>query len=196
MLFDANIFEVINNLANRLKIIDGLLIFLANYLPYLMVIFLIILFCFPQKDKIKNRVMVLLALISAFIARFGVKSLIVIFYNRPRPYVNLPFAHKLISIRPIEDLHSFPSGHTIFFFALSTIIYSFNKNLGLIFFICSSLMGITRIFVGVHWPSDILWGAILGVIVGIIVKQIYFKNKVWIDNSIFKLNKNNSQEKK
>ncbi|MCX6722617.1 MAG: phosphatase PAP2 family protein [Candidatus Staskawiczbacteria bacterium] len=173
MYYDIKIFEAINGLAGQSKIIDLLGIFFAEYLPYLLGIFLLSLLFWPKKNKRRNRAMILLSITAAFIARFVVKSIILIFYDRPRPYINLPLVHKLISLNTIENLQSFPSGHTIFFFALSTVVYNFNKRLGIFFLVCSTTIAISRIFVGVHWPSDILAGAILGVIVGIIATWFY-----------------------
>ncbi len=175
MHYDVKIFEAINGLSNHSKIIDALGIFLADYLPYLLVLLLLSFLFWPKKDRTKNRAMVLVSIISALIARFVVKNIILLFYNYPRPYVNLPLTNKLISVSTAENLQSFPSGHAILFFALSAVIYSFNKKLGIFFLACSTLMGIARIFVGVHWPSDILGGAVLGIIVGVITKWLYTK---------------------
>lgn len=175
MYYDLEIFQAINNLANQSKIVDYIGIFFADYLPFVLMAFLFA-FLFYSKKK-ENRAMIIVATIAAFIARFGVKTIIVFFYARPRPYVNLDLTHKLINLNPAENFQSFPSGHTIFFFALSTVIYSFNKKLGIIFFICSIIIAIARIFVGVHWPSDILIGLILGVMVGIVINWLYIKTK-------------------
>ncbi len=175
MYCDLKIFEAINGLANHSKILDALGIFLAEYLPYLLILLLLSFLFWPKKDRIKNRAMVLVSIIAALIAKFVVKEIILLFYTCPRPYVDLPLTHKLISASPAQNLESFPSGHTILFFALSTVIYSFNKKLGIFFFICSTLMGTARIFVGVHWPSDILAGAVLGIIVGVTTNWLYTK---------------------
>jgi undecaprenyl-diphosphatase len=53
-----------------------------------------------------------------------------------------------------------------------------------IFFICSTIIALARVFVGVHWPSDILAGMILGITVGLIANWIYTKNKKFVDNLI------------
>src|SRR3989344_1192804 len=70
---------------------------------------------------------------------------------------------------------AFPSGHASFYFALSTIIYGYNKKAGILFFIGSFLIVLARVFVGLHWPSDILAGAILGIIMGIILNKLFKK---------------------
>jgi undecaprenyl-diphosphatase len=128
--------------------------------------------------------MVLVSIFAAFVARFGVKSIILLFYNRPRPFMDLPLTHKLISVNPVENFQSFPSGHTIFLFALSWVVYSFNKKLGIFFIVCSAIVGMARIFVGVHWPSDILGGAVLGIIVGIGINWLYISYKDCVYNFI------------
>jgi undecaprenyl-diphosphatase len=187
MYYDIKIFEVINGLAGQSKILDLLGIFFAEYLPYLLGMFLLSFLFWPKKDIIKNRAMVLVSIIAGFIARFVVKSTVLFFYNRPRPYMNLSSTHKLISLSPVENLQSFPSGHAIFFFALSYVVYSFNKKLGVFFIFCSTIIGIARIFVGVHWPSDILAGAVLGIIVGFITNWFYIKNRIFINKFFGKI---------
>ena len=184
MYYDIKIFETINGLANQSKILDLLGIFFAEYLSYILVLFLLYFLFWPKKDRIKNRAMVLVSLAAAIIARFVVKTIIIFFYERPRPYVNLSLAHKLISVSSSENFQSFPSGHAMFFFALSTVIYCFNKKLGIFFLICSTIISIARIFAGIHWPSDILGGAVLGIMVGVIISWLYIKNKNFIDNFI------------
>jgi undecaprenyl-diphosphatase len=62
--------------------------------------------------------------------------------------------------------HSFPSGHTVTIFTLAGIlIFSFRSlsaRIGLI--LVATLVGISRIAVGVHWPADVLAGGALGII--------------------------------
>lgn len=68
-----------------------------------------------------------------------------------------------------ESGYSFPSGHAAFYFALSMAVYLYNKKLGVILFVVSLIMGIARIYAGVHWPSDILGGIVVGVITALVV---------------------------
>lgn len=67
---------------------------------------------------------------------------------------------------------SFPSGHMLIFTALAVVIYHRYKTMGIIAIIVAFLIGIARIVVGIHWPLDIIAGALLGVAIGRMV--IYF----------------------
>ncbi|OGZ73737.1 MAG: hypothetical protein A2908_02875 [Candidatus Staskawiczbacteria bacterium RIFCSPLOWO2_01_FULL_38_12b] len=184
MYYDLVVFNAINSFAGTSILLDGLAIFLADYLPFVLGFWLISFLWYPKGDRIKNRLMVIVALFSGLVARFAIKPWVVFFYNRPRPYVTLPFVHKLIPTFFFSDVQSFPSGHALFFFAVSVAIYGFNKKLGIVFFLASGVMAMARIFVGVHWPSDILTGAFLGAITGLIMRWFYIKYQPVADRII------------
>lgn len=58
---------------------------------------------------------------------------------------------------------SFPSGHAIFLFSLATSVWFENKKAGAILFGIAALVGVGRVAAGVHWPTDIIGGAALGI---------------------------------
>ena len=94
------------------------------------------------------------------------------FYQSPRPYVTLIF-------KPLIDLefsNSFPSGHASVFFALATAIFLSSKKWSYYFFAGAVLVGLGRIYVGVHWPTDILGGIAVGILSALIVWKILPKN--------------------
>lgn len=79
---------------------------------------------------------------------------------------------------------SFPSGHTSSSFAFATAVAANNKKLGVAAYVLAALIGFSRIYLGVHYFTDVLAGAVLGVAYGIvgvlivkaIVKAIVKKN--------------------
>ena len=176
-MINQSIFYFLYNLSHHNFWFDSFSIFCADYLPYSMLLVLVYLF-FKKHRVWGDKKIVLLAFVSGFVARYIVKGLIVMFFPSPRPYVVLPDITPLIAKVPSDLYQSFPSGHTIFFFAIATIVYLYHKRLGILFFCMSLVMGIARIVVGVHWPSDIVSGIILGIATGYGMYLLYTKSKM------------------
>jgi len=181
MRIDILIFQYLNNFAHQSKILDLLGIFFGEYSAYLLGIALLVFLFLPTVNRAKNQVMVIVALSAGVIARFVVKTAILLLYNRARPFMVLPNVHQLISTSVGENFQSFPSGHAIFFFAVAMTVYRFNKKLGAWFFLGALAMGLARVFAGVHWPSDILGGAFIGIATGWLTYRYYQKYHQTID---------------
>jgi undecaprenyl-diphosphatase len=167
---DLFLFEKINNLVNFSKILDWVGIFLAEYTLCIAGLFFLILLFWKR-----NWLMVISAAISVILSRLVIAEIIKNLLDRARPYVVLETAKKIITEN--QDFQSFPSGHMAIFFAISMAVYFFNKKIGIVFFIASILIGLARIFVGIHWPSDILGGAVIGIISSIIIVKLFFLKK-------------------
>lgn len=118
---------------------------------------------------------VVCSLLSAGIARFAIVEILRLFVERPRPFEVLNGVHRLI---PYVSDGSFPSGHAALFFALaaplvfargSEIPFLFGKTTLLfpkttfIFCIAAFVISVDRVIGGVHWPSDVLAGALVGI---------------------------------
>ena len=63
---------------------------------------------------------------------------------------------------------SFPSGHTSSSFAFATAVFSNNKKWGIAAYVLAAVIGFSRIYLGVHYFTDVLAGAVLGVVYGVI----------------------------
>jgi len=159
------IFEKINSFVGKSACFDSLAIFCAEYLGYVLIF---ILALFLLKNFKKYWPVMLKALGTAVFARFVIAELIRFLWERPRPFiennVNLLIEHPASS--------SFPSGHAIFYFAFSTLVYFYNKKLGTLFLIATTLIALSRVYAGLHWPSDVLAGAVIGIFSAWLVKNI------------------------
>lgn len=99
-------------------------------------------------------------------------------FARIRPY-NMIEGIELL-IEPLSDF-SFPSGHTLSSFAAATVIFAANKKWGISAFILASLIAFSRMYLFVHYPTDILAGIVIGIFAAWIT-LLTFRKLGWIEN--------------
>lgn len=177
MALDIKLLYLLNNFAGQSRIFDIIIVFLASYLQYFLVAAFLLLLFFWRYSKQKKFRIFWVAAISVIIARLGITEIIRFFYHRPRPFVVYP-VHQLLS----ENEWSFPSGHSAFFFALAAAVYLYNKKWGAGFFLAAVLMNVSRVMAGVHYPSDILGGMIVGIFTACITLYFLNSKNLWTKN--------------
>lgn len=103
------------------------------------------------------------------LCQYGLKDLIA----RPRP-CHIDETIELLIKRPSS--YSCPSTHSAWAFAAATSIILYNKKFGALTMVFSSLIAFSRMYLFVHFPSDVLFGITLGILFGYISK--YFVEKI------------------
>ena len=104
---------------------------------------------------------VAVAVLAADLIALGLKQL----SGRPRPFLVDPTPKPLLAT-PL-DL-SLPSGHAATSFAAATVLTLAHPRAGVPLFALAALIAWSRVYVGVHYPFDVLAGALLGVGVGLL----------------------------
>jgi undecaprenyl-diphosphatase len=146
---------------------DGVGIFFANYLIYFLILGFLFLVLIENGSRRKWYRFAEGAL-ATLLSRGIVTEVIRYFYHHPRPFVFYGF----VPLVP-ESSWSFPSGHMTFLFALAMAVWYANRKWGIIYFLLSFVVGIARIYAGVHWPLDILGGMVVGIACGIIIHGLF-----------------------
>lgn len=159
---DHKIFKAITLLSGRCSPIDLLMIFLSKKVRYVFIFVLI--FMWFRNDYYKK--VSCNAVMSSGITLFF-HTLIKLFYFKPRPFVK----QRVGILIPSKMDSSFPSKHTLLAFAVSTSIFLYDRALGSIMWILSVLTGISRIWVGHHYPSDIIGSAFIATMTSIILDK-------------------------
>ncbi|MBI4234648.1 MAG: phosphatase PAP2 family protein [Chloroflexi bacterium] len=99
----------------------------------------------------------------------GFASLVVLIANhyvfRPRPFTQ--YELQLLFYMPTDS--SFPSNPAVVGFAMATGIWTGNRSLGLVAFLGAGLWGLSRVYAGVSYPSDVVAGALLGMAATLLV---------------------------
>ncbi|MCL4499009.1 MAG: undecaprenyl-diphosphatase [Chloroflexi bacterium] len=158
---DFKAFQLVNQFAGRWHLLDTLMKAVAKAGPLAFVLPFFYLW-FKYGDDGKRAA--LLAIISVAVA-MGVNQIIGHVYFRPRPFAS----HQVNLLFPKSPDPSFPSDHATFSFAIASLIWFFDRRVGGIAIALGLLIAISRVFVGLHYPIDVLSGAFIGSATGILV---------------------------
>ncbi len=161
---DYKIFQLVNQFAGKSGILDNLMIGLAKYGVLLMA--LPLLYMWFKGDESKKKV-ALLSLLSMAIALL-INQLIGHIYFRQRPFA----FHEVNLLLAKSADPSFPSDHSAFVFAIAWLLLFKDKRIGSLALGLAMLVGISRIFVGTHYPGDVLGGATVGLATAVFVWKL------------------------
>ncbi len=148
------------------KLLRALVIFFGIYsVLYFFVVAALLLYLREYK-------VIVYAGIAFFLARVVLTELIVRLFKRQRPYQLFKFEpikfSWLLSFKS-DAPASFPSGHAVGMAAISAVLYVYDFRLGIVGFAMTLLAGLSRVVMGYHYPSDILFGFVLGILSGLAV---------------------------
>jgi undecaprenyl-diphosphatase len=146
---------------------------------FAVILFIVLSWIITKQRKVLRPLILLYATQSAVI--YGLKYLI----QRQRPFLFLEMASK-VSISPGEILDpSFPSAHSTFSFMMATLLANRFPRYRVTFFIVAAFIGWTRIYLGVHYPTDVIAGGLLGYGITKLFLKIFsprgFMRPSWID---------------
>lgn len=160
--FDSTIFNFINHqLANYyLDFIMVVITQFGNALPSGSLGLFLIRKSF-KKDKLPSWIGALSGLAVGSIICSAIKYGV----NRPRPAKSIAYlGEKVRLVNELLTKNSLPSGHTFTAFAIATIIAYFRPKLAFAAYLVAFLVGISRIYLAAHFPTDVLAGALLALI--------------------------------
>ncbi len=142
--------------------------FLGDY-GILWILLAVVLLCFSKTRK-TGLTLGLALVIGFFVGMIGIKNLI----RRERPFTvpDALLSFETLLIHTGLDRFSFPSAHTIIAFASAVVLFRFNKLWGIITLILAGLIGFSRLYLYVHFPSDVFVGMLVGIAAALLAQWI------------------------
>ena len=155
---DAKTFFALNSFASHNEVWRLFFHWMADYGIVLIIIGLIYL-------VVRGRINALFAAVLSAIFSTFISFILYLLWQRPRPFVT--YAESVTRLAGYTTVNSFPSAHTYLSFAIATTVVLYgHKKLGILMYIIACLIGISRIAAGLHYPSDVLGGIVVGVFSG------------------------------
>jgi len=145
--------------------LDLLMLFFSYLLPVLLLV-AILYYWYRHRTALSGSL--LLALVISILSALLLQHL----GMRPRP-------DSVRLIAPQPNFHSYPSGHAAAAFAMMMVIWLYDRRLSswIATLVLACGIGISRIYLGHHWPSDVLGGMILGISIGAAVFGLFLNGK-------------------
>jgi undecaprenyl-diphosphatase len=170
------IFNIINGLAGKSLLLDQIMILSAKYIVYVIPVIIIALLLSRGNESKKAALFITFSVAIALLLGYVTKH----FYYHPRP-----FAIGLgLDLVPDSLTSSFPSNHATIMFALGfALLFIKRYKLAILIFPLALVLGFSRVFIGVHFPFDIVGGfayGAIGALTSILLKKHLdsFTNKV------------------
>lgn len=162
---NIHIFRMINDLGKEFTFLNSTMAFVAEYTVFFLALSVII-FWFTRANQ--NRMMVICAGVAFIVAEIMGEIAGKLHINN-QPFAELSNVNQLVQ-HAVDN--SFPSDHTMLFFSFCVTFWLFEKRLRFLWVGLAVCVGFSRIWVGVHYPGDVLVGAILSIIAAVIVYRV------------------------
>jgi len=175
--FDEKFILLINE-RMKTKFLDRFMVKFTNFGSAVFIsVFTFIIIIFGNEDWINTGIQAATTLAISQSITYGLKSLL----GRERPYNILK---NLNTFGIILKDYSFPSGHTSASFSLATTIALNKPVLSVLVLTIALIVGISRVYLGVHYPTDVVAGMVLGVGSAVLVHLYIFAYVVRFINSL------------
>ncbi len=162
------LFKIINDWAGQYPLLDGLMIFVSQKSIFFYALILILMW-------FRNERYMRIVIYAAITGCLGllINFLVAQIYFEPRPFVT----HSVhVLIKHAADA-SFPSNHTTGAFTLALAVFMRQSKIGYRLLFVAILTGISRIFVGHHYPFDVLGSVIVAGLASVLV----YKASPWLE---------------
>ncbi len=168
---DATVFLWINGWVGRFSVVDTIAkVVVSDYLIPVFLALTLLALWFAGKDRDTRERYQKAVFVGA--SAIGISNLVVFVINhlyfRPRPFTQ--YEVSLLFYQPTDS--SFPANPAAIAFAVAATVWAVNRGLGWALFAVASVFSISRVYAGVFYPSDILAGAMIGIVAAYVLSRV------------------------
>ncbi|MBY0595268.1 undecaprenyl-diphosphatase [Bacillus bingmayongensis] len=164
---DYEWFNFINNKVQQYPLIDNVMILFAEYVQYAFILLLVLLWI---RNKPNFRVMAFQAMV-AFTLAYSMNRIIEQFLYRDRPFVS----HNITQLVDHAANSSFPSDHATSAIVIAATLLLSAYRFKYTWFFLALGVAFSRVWVGVHYPLDVIAGIVHGVLIALFTQYVVFK---------------------
>ena len=165
--FERSVFQFVEGWIGTSPFLDVLVVFFAEFFPYIIVLGALVFIYKSSKDKRTRIYQTLFIFLTVLLSRGffgGVPKYLV---TKARPFNFFDFVPAFT-----ETGNAFPSGHAAVLFAIAIALYYFSPRWGKWFLLAALVNGIARVLGGVHWTMDIVGGIVVALLAFFIVRAV------------------------
>ncbi len=156
--------QLINGPAGHTPVVDQLMVAAASwseeaFVAVVVIWFLVGMFLVSRREK-QGAIAALLGAGGALLVNFVLSRL----YYHPRPFIAHP--HQVHELVAHANDNSFPSDHAAGAFGVAIVLFAYHRRLGAVGLVCAAWVAYARVYVGDHYPLDVIVGTLVGLVVG------------------------------
>jgi undecaprenyl-diphosphatase len=183
--FDVPILHAINGFCGNSWVMDRLISHLAlNFKWAIPLCVWWVLWFQPAENQLLRRKVLLVIIVTVMLSLVVNRTISVLMPYRVRPMetpgigYRLPLFEEGFKYADFEAWSSFPSDQATYFFAFAAGFWLFSARLGLAMYAYSTLIALSRVYLGTHFPSDVTVGALLGIAVQLVLNRDYARRAI------------------
>jgi undecaprenyl-diphosphatase len=176
---DVSIFRALNDFCGFSPTLDRIVVHLEVLKGSLFMGIVGVLWYWPDKEMPRRRETILITILAVAVALVVNRTLSTLLPYRERPmYAIGARAPSFEWHADLEHWSSFPSDNATYLFAIAAGLWLISWRWGLLFGVFAALAATARVFLGIHYPSDVVAGALLGIVTSVAVNREAVRQRI------------------